>query len=306
MESAKQVKVPPRIWVLRGWLVILALAEIAFGLFPFWGSVNWGGDYIAAAFILFFIAFIGVISLISGILLFLRYKWALDINTFMLILIILILIQDIAIWLGHRGGVSSIFQHTFGFQTNFSDQLMGTLIISSLVGTLIWMFIDRKKFWHKDQGQIERKMENTGRTHNPLRVKILRRWVIILALLEMVFGLYPLWGGGNLGGDWMGVAFLLFFIFLMGLATLISGILVLRKKKGAWYLYILLLILLIFILSLNLLAWLGRQGGTMNIFERIFGYQADTGDIVSATLMMVALLGTMVWLVIDRKKLLQE
>jgi hypothetical protein len=135
------------------------------------------------------------------------------------------------------------------------------------------------------------------------KTRILNWWLIVLGILEIIFGTEPLWDrGGRWGGDYMLAAFLLNFIALLGFITFISGIFLLEKKTWAWVVAILSLVLAIFILGSDCYTWLGFGSGSISAFEQLFGYKHDFIDFLYVAFIFGTLLVSLVLLLVNVKK----
>ena len=134
------------------------------------------------------------------------------------------------------------------------------------------------------------------------KARIINWWLIVVSLLEMLFGLVQLWVGGTWGGDYMGISLFMFIIFFLGFISLIFAVFLFMRKKWAWIASIIILLLVVIILGSEFFSWIGPGGIT--IFRKIFRNQYDFLHIFYASVILVVPLVTLVLLLLNRRKLL--
>jgi hypothetical protein len=136
------------------------------------------------------------------------------------------------------------------------------------------------------------------------QAKLIKWWLIVLSFLGMFFGLLPFLTPLNFAGDFMAAGFVLFFIFIIGIITLISGIFLFKQRTWAWIVSIIMLILVIFILANDFWRWLIGNGITF--FGRIFNYPYSSLEVFYASIFLIIPVVTLILLIINRKKLLSK
>ena len=146
----KQGIIPLRARILAWWIMALGLAEIGFGLLPIWDIYSFSGDYMVAAFVLFLIFFIGIITLVSGIFLLKRKNWAWTVSILMIVITIIIMSQDLYNWLCQRGGTANFFPRIFDYQIDSYDILYVPIVLLPLLISFVMLLFDRKSLVLKE------------------------------------------------------------------------------------------------------------------------------------------------------------
>ncbi len=154
---------PSRTRMVSAWIIILGVLEILFGFGFFSTDVTSGGDNLFAKIKLGCLALVGIITVISGVYLLKRKKWA-WLLAFCIVHVALILSEsDLYLWISSmmNSGLSdagSFFARTFGSIAGYRDYVSALLyvpiILAPFLLTLILLIYDRTAYYSQVKSVI--------------------------------------------------------------------------------------------------------------------------------------------------------
>ena len=89
---------------------------------------------------------------------------------------------------------------------------------------------------------------------------------IVLGFLEIILGLFPLWGGVDFSGDLTTALNMLFLVFVFGVGTLVAGFFYMKRRKWARKFSLAMLAVVLILMLFVSIDCLRHPGGPNEIF----------------------------------------